>query len=98
MKHQTMGLVLGKLVHQLLGVVTLAYNLRSTHTISCYKYLSEDYNFGMSNISPCTHVSPRFPKKYHLWPQNGSKSSRPEKMLKIVSCATIKETQKLKKK
>ena len=29
-------------------------------------------------------------------PQNGSRSLRPEKLLKIVNCAAIKETKKLK--
>ena len=36
------------------------------------------------------------PKKRHLGPQNGSKSSGPEKLLKIVNCAIIKEIEKLK--
>jgi hypothetical protein len=36
------------------------------------------------------------PKKHHLGPQNSSGSSRPEKLLKIVNCATVKETKKLK--
>ena len=49
--------------------------------------------FGVSNIGSCTHVSPGFPKKHRLGPLNGSESSRPKKMLKIVSCA---ETEKLK--
>jgi hypothetical protein len=40
-----------------------------------------------------THVSPNFPKKRRLRPQNGSGSSGPEKLLKIVNCA---ETEKLK--
>jgi hypothetical protein len=35
----------------------------------------------------------RFPKKCRLRPQNGSGSSGPEKLLKIVNCA---ETEKLK--
>jgi hypothetical protein len=39
------------------------------------------------------HVAPRFPKKRRLRPQNGSGSSGPEKLLKIVNCA---ETEKLK--
>jgi hypothetical protein len=34
------------------------------------------------------------PKKHRFWPQNGSESSGPEKLLKIVNCATIKETEK----
>ena len=40
-----------------------------------------------------THVSPSFPKKRCLGPQNGSGSSGPEKLLKIVS---YDETKKLK--
>ena len=36
------------------------------------------------------------PKKHRLGPQNGSGSSVPEKLPKIVNCATIKETKKLK--
>ena len=36
------------------------------------------------------------PKKRCLGPQNGSRSSGPEKLPKIVNCATIKETEKLK--
>jgi hypothetical protein len=39
------------------------------------------------------HVAPLFPKKRHLRPQNGSGSSGPEKLLKIVNCV---ETEKLK--
>jgi len=39
---------------------------------------------------------PIFPKNHRLGPQNGFGSSRPEKQLKIVNCATIKETEKMK--
>jgi len=35
----------------------------------------------------------RFPKKRRLGPQNGSGSLGPEKLLKIVNCAIIKETE-----
>jgi hypothetical protein len=38
------------------------------------------------------------PKKHRLGPQNGSGSSTREKLPKIVNCATIKETGKLKEK
>jgi len=37
-----------------------------------------------------------FPKKRRLGPQNGSRSLGPEKLLKIVNFAIIKETEKLK--
>jgi hypothetical protein len=36
------------------------------------------------------------PKKCRLGPQNNSGSSRPEELLKIVNCAIIKETEKMK--
>ena len=36
------------------------------------------------------------PKKCHLRPQNGFKSSRLEKQKKIVNCDIIKETEKWK--
>ena len=36
------------------------------------------------------------PKKRRLGPQNGSGSSGPEKLPKIVNFATIKKTEKLK--
>ena len=35
-------------------------------------------------------------KKHHLGPQNGSESLGPQKLPKIVNCATIKETGKQK--
>ena len=34
------------------------------------------------------------PKKIRVGPQNGSRSLGPKKQLKIVNCATIKETKK----
>ena len=53
---------------------------------------------GMGNIGMAwTHVAPGFPKKRRLGPQNGSGSSGPEKLLKVVSCATIKETENAEK-
>ena len=48
--------------------------------------MSKDYNFQ-------ANVNIGFPKKHRLGPQNGSGSSGPKKMSKIVSCA---ETKKLK--
>lgn len=38
----------------------------------------------------------RLPKKCHLGPQNGSRSLGLEKLLKILNCTTIQETEKLK--
>jgi hypothetical protein len=36
------------------------------------------------------------PKKRHLGPQNDSGRSGPKKLPKIVNCATIKESEKMK--
>ena len=96
MKHQIVGPVLAKLVHQFPGVIALAYDLLLTHKIACQKDLFEQYNFGKRNIGPSANFSPSFTTKCRLGPQNGSGSSRPEKLLKIVNGATITETKKLK--
>ena len=37
-----------------------------------------------------------FPKKHCLEPQNGSRSLGLKKLLKLVNCATSKETEKMK--
>jgi hypothetical protein len=45
MKHQkSSGPCLGKLVHQLPGVITIAYDLRLGRTIARWKDLFEAYN------------------------------------------------------
>ena len=64
------------------------------YMISRWKDLSEDY-YKKDDFKQ-ELAGGRFPKKCRLWPQNGSRSLGPEKMLKIVNCATIKETEKLK--
>jgi len=61
--------------------------------IARWKDLSEDYN-GKDDIYQ--KKLGRFPKKRRLGPQNGSGSLGLEKLLKIVNCAIIKETEKLK--
>ena len=84
---------LGKLVHQLPGVANWSYYLRLTCMIARWKDPSEDYDgsdFYQKNRWG------GFPKKLRLGPQNGSGSLGPEKLLKIVNCATITEIEKLK--
>jgi hypothetical protein len=71
---------LGKLVHQLPGVVTFAYDLGFRHMIACWKSIVEEIHF-MGNIE-VNSLFPHCPKKHHLGPQNGSRS---EKLLKIVN-------------
>jgi hypothetical protein len=49
MKHQnSCGPRLGKLVHQLLGVVTFAYDLRFRRMIACWKGIIQEIHFGAS--------------------------------------------------
>ena len=62
--------------------------------IARWKDLSEDYN--RKDDFRQKIVGGRFPKKRRLGPQNGSRSLGPKKLLKIVNCAIIKETEKLK--
>jgi hypothetical protein len=51
MKHQkSCGPRLGKLVHQLPGVVTFAYDLRFRHVIARWKGIVEEIHFGGSII------------------------------------------------
>ena len=57
------------------------------HMITHWKDLSEDYN--IKNNFRQQNIGGRFPKKHRLGPQNSSGSLGPEKLLKIVNCATI---------
>ena len=43
-RQKSCGPRLGKLVPQLPGVITIAYDLRLGCTIACWKDISEDYN------------------------------------------------------
>jgi hypothetical protein len=70
-RQKSCGPRLGKLVHQLPGVVTFAYDLRFRRMIARWKDLSENYNFWLEQHRSTIHVAPRFPKKRRLRPQNG---------------------------
>jgi hypothetical protein len=62
-RQKSCGLRLGKLVHQLPGVVTFAYNLRFRCTIARWKGITEKNNFrlarGSASISPLGPKSPK---------------------------------------
>jgi hypothetical protein len=45
---------MGKLVPQLLGVITFTYDLRFRRMIACWKYLSKNYTFRCQNLTPST--------------------------------------------
>ena len=63
MKHQkSCGPNLGKLVHQLLGVITFAYDLRFRRVIACLKGIFEEIHFGGSNM-PFYIIEKLDPKK-----------------------------------
>jgi hypothetical protein len=76
---------LGKLVHQLPGVVTFAYDL---HVLGAYdspleRYLSRRFILGAQS---CLQISLRiFPKNLHLGPQNGPevKTAKNSKLPKL---------------
>jgi hypothetical protein len=63
-------LVLGSLVYQLPGGVTLAYDLRLGRMIARWKGIIEEIHFGGS-IRALTIIEVLDPKKLHLGPQNG---------------------------
>jgi hypothetical protein len=65
--------VLGSLVYQLPGGVTLAYDLCLGNTIARWKGIDEEIHFGGS-IKPLAIIEvPIVMKKHHLGPQNGPK-------------------------
>ena len=82
MKRQnSCGTRLGKLVHQLLGVVTFAYDLRFKRMIARWKFIVEEIHF-RKNMEGNFIFFTVFQKTHHLGPQNDSGS---EKLLKIVN-------------
>jgi hypothetical protein len=78
---------LGKLVHQLPGVVTFAYDLRFRRTIDRWKGLYEDYTV-------CRYLSKviltvAIPQKHCLGPQNDPANQGPENYGKICQTGKI---------
>ena len=69
-RQKSCGLGLGKLVHQLLGVVTFAYDLRFRRVIARWKGIVEEIHFGGS-IMPSAISFNLYLEKLHLGPQNG---------------------------
>ena len=72
-RQKSCGPRLGKLVHQLPGVVTFAYNLRFRRMIARWKGIVKEIHFGGS-IMPLAIIENLYLKKIHLGPQNGPKS------------------------
>jgi hypothetical protein len=70
-RQKSCGPRLGKLVHQLPGVVTFAYDLRFRRMIAHWKGIIEEIHFGGSIIPLKLSLRSSIPKKLHLGPQNG---------------------------
>jgi hypothetical protein len=73
-RQKSCGPRLGKLVHQLPGVVTFAYDLSFRCMIACWKGIIEEIHF-RDNIKGTTIFGKKkFRKKHRLGPQNGPRS------------------------
>jgi hypothetical protein len=83
-RQKSCGPRLGKLVHQLLGVVTFAYDLRFRRMISRWKGIVEEIHFG-GNIEGSSIFLPVFPKtsfRASKWPRK-LKTTKNSKLPKL---------------
>ena len=81
-RQKSCGPRLGKLVHQLPGVVTFAYDLRFRRVITRWKGIIEEIHF-WGSIMTLTIIEDIDPEKTSFRP---SKWPRKLKLLKIVNC------------
>ena len=81
-REKSFGPRLGKLVYQLPGIVTFAYNLHFRRVIARWKGIVEEIHFGGS-IMPSTIIEDLDLEKTSFRP---SKWPRKLKLLKIVNC------------
>ena len=83
MKRQnSCGPRLGKLVHQLPGVVTFAYDLRFRHMIARWKGIVEENNFGGS-IIPLFIIDNLYLEKHSFSPSKWPQKLKPAKNSKL---------------
>jgi hypothetical protein len=87
-RQKSCGPRLGKLVHQLPGVVTFAYDLRFRRVIARWKGIIEEIHFGGS-IMPSAIIENLDLKKPSFRP---SKWPRKLNLLKIVNCQNCQKT------
>jgi hypothetical protein len=73
-RQKSCGPHLGKLVHQLPGVVTFAYDLCFRCVIARWKGILEEINFGGSIIPSTIIENLDLKTNLHLGPQNGPRS------------------------
>ena len=81
-RQKSCGPRLGKLVHQLLGIVTFSYDLYFRRVIARWKGIIDEIHFGGS-IIPSTIIEDIYPEKTSFRP---SKWPHKLKLLKIVNC------------
>jgi hypothetical protein len=79
----------GKLVHQLPGVITFAYDLHLGCTIARWKGIEKDIHLRAQSKPLAIIEVPNHAKKRRLGPQNDPRSSGTKKLLKIESCQKI---------
>jgi hypothetical protein len=87
-RQKSCGPRLGKLVHQLPGVVTFAYDLRFRCLIARWKDIIEEIHFGGSimHLDIFEEIYPEKPSfRPSKWPQK-------LKLLKIVNCQNCQKT------
>jgi hypothetical protein len=70
-RQKSCGPRLGKLVHQLPGVVTFAYDLHFRRMIARWKGIIEEIHFGGSIMPFWISLRTSISKNLHLGPQNG---------------------------
>jgi hypothetical protein len=80
--------VLGSLVYQLPGGITLAYDLCLGHTIARWKGIDEEIHFGGS-IKPLAIIEVLDHEKTSFRPSKWPQSLGTEKLLKIVNCQKL---------
>jgi hypothetical protein len=89
-RQKSCGPCLGKLVHQLPGVVTFAYGLCFRHMIAHWKGIIKEIYF-RGNIKGTSIFQTFFPKKHRLEPQNSSESFRTQKIAKNSKLPKLSE-------
>ena len=96
MKHQkSCGPRLGKLVHQLPGVVTFAYDLHFRRMIARWKDLSEAYNARDKMASLDAILRHQHTQKKSFRASKWTRKFRTQKkLLKIVNCRKLKNWKK----
>jgi hypothetical protein len=91
-RQKSCGPRLGKLVHQLPGVVTFAYDLRFRRVIARWKGIVEEIHFGGS-IMPSAIIENLNLKKPSFRPSKWPRKLKPVKtLLKIVNCQNCQKT------